>query len=98
MAQTPEDPEKASRRLGGRLSAEALRDQFPEHYATGNGRQQIQEFLNRLGADGWELVETTTIGGLPLMLFKRRAQLPTKPNGAMTDSESSPSHHASTRD
>lgn len=86
VAQMPEDPEQASRRLGGSLSAESLRDQFPEHYTAGNGRGQINAFLNRLGADGWELVETQQVGGLPLMFFKRRCRLPASGSGAKTGS------------
>lgn len=98
VAQAPEDPEKASRKLGGRLSPEALRDQFPEHYSGGNGRQQIQDFLNRLGADGWELLESATIGGLPLMVFKRLAQEQNEPSGAKTEADPRLSDHVSTRD
>jgi len=79
VAHEPADPNDASKRLGGALSAEALRSQFPEHYGGGNGRQQINEFLNRLGEDHWELVQVQQIGGLPLMIFKRPKQLPSPP-------------------
>ena len=55
VAQAPADPDDASRKLGGSLSAEALRSQFPEYYSQGNGRAQICNFLNDIGRDGWEL-------------------------------------------
>ncbi len=79
VAQVPADPSDASRKLGGALSAEALRQQFPEYYAPPNGRQQIAEFLSRLGEEGWELVQIQQVGDLPLMFLKRpRAQPPSQ--------------------
>ena len=57
VAQAPSDPDDASRRLGGSLSAQALRSQFPEYYSQGNGRAQISRFLNEIGRDGWELIQ-----------------------------------------
>ena len=71
VAQTPADPDDASRKLGGSLSAEALRSQFPEYYSQGNGRAQISSFLNDIGRDGWELIQIQQIADLPLMIFKR---------------------------
>ena len=71
VAQTPADPDDASRKLGGSLSAEALRSQFPEYYSQGNGRAQICNFLNDIGRDGWELIQIQQIADLPLMIFKR---------------------------
>ena len=71
VGQASADPDDASRRLGGSLSAEALRNQFPEYYNDGNGRAQIAVFLNDIGRDGWELIQIQQIGTLPLMLFKR---------------------------
>ena len=71
VAQNPADAAGASRKLGGTLSAEALKAQFPEHYGEANGRKQINDFLNLLGDEGWELIECDQIGGLPLMVFKR---------------------------
>ena len=70
-AQAPADPDDASRKLGGSLSAEALRSQFPEYYSQGNGRAQISSFLNDIGRDGWELLQIQQIADLPLMIFKR---------------------------
>ena len=71
VAQSPADPDDASRKLGGSLSAEALRSQFPEYYSQGNGRAQICNFLNDIGRDGWELIQIQQIADLPLMIFKR---------------------------
>ena len=71
VAQAPADPDDASRKLGGSLSAEALRSQFPEYYSQGNGRAQISNFLNDIGRDGWELIQIQQIADLPLMIFKR---------------------------
>ena len=71
VAQAPADPDDASRKLGGSLSAEALRSQFPEYYSQGNGRAQICNFLNDIGRDGWELIQIQQIADLPLMIFKR---------------------------
>ena len=71
VAQAPADPDDASRKLGGSLSAEALRSQFPEYYNHGNGRAQICNFLNDIGRDGWELIQIQQIADLPLMIFKR---------------------------
>ena len=71
VAQAPADPDDASRKLGGSLSAEALRSQFPEYYSQGNGREQISSFLNDIGRSGWELIQIQQIADLPLMIFKR---------------------------
>ena len=71
VAQAPADPDDASRKLGGSLSAEALRNQFPEYYSQGNGRAQICNFLNDIGREGWELIQMQQIADLPLMIFKR---------------------------
>ena len=71
VAKAPADPDDASRKLGGSLSAEALRSQFPEYYRQGNGRAQISSFLNDIGRDGWELIQIQQIADLPLMIFKR---------------------------
>ena len=71
VAQAPADPDDASRKLDGSLSAAALRSQFPEYYSQGNGRAQISSFLNDIGRDGWELIQIQQIADLPLMIFKR---------------------------
>jgi len=97
VGQASADPDDASRRLGGSLSAEALRNQFPEYYNDGNGRAQIAVFLNDIGRDGWELIQIQQIGALPLMLFKRpvRKQRETSVAKSMgTDAAKSHAKHA----
>jgi len=80
VAQAPPDADNASKKLGGTLSAEALKAQFPEYYSQHNGRQQICDFLNRLGDDGWELVQIQQVADLPLMVLKRpKRQTPAAP-------------------
>ena len=71
FAQSQADPNDISRKLGGSLSAESLRAQFPEYYTQSNGRQQICDFLNQLGKEGWELIQVQQVAALPLMIFKR---------------------------
>ena len=70
------NPEDASKKLGGSLSAESLKQQFPGIYSKQDGRRQISDFLNRLGGEGWELVLYEKLLGMPVMIFKRekRAQ------------------------
>jgi hypothetical protein len=74
--QAPPNADDASRKLGGSLSPEALKAQFPEYYSIQNGREQIHAFLNCLGADGWELIQIQQVADLPLMVFKRPKRSP----------------------
>ena len=92
VAQAPADPDNASRKLGGSLSAEALRSQFPEYYSQGNGRAQISSFLNDIGRDGRELIQIQQIADLPLMIFKRplRSQSTTSMAKPMEQAASEP--------
>ena len=75
IAQSPPNPDDASKKLGGSLSAGSLRTQFPKYYSNTNGRQQISDFLNLLGKEGWELVEVQQIAELPIMILKRPRML-----------------------
>ncbi len=72
------DPQVASDRLGGVLSPEFIAREFPEQYkATPLPRhpaEQLQYFLNLLGKDGWELVETGQVGPLLMFFFKRQVR------------------------
>ena len=61
-----------SKKLGGTMSPEALKSQFPEHYDVGDGRKQLNDFLLMLGEDGWELVQFHNLFDLPLMTLKRK--------------------------
>ena len=58
ISQSQVSPDEISRKLGGSLSAESLKAQFPEYYSEQNGRAQICDFLNDLvwcsdKASGW---------------------------------------------
>lgn len=88
VSQTPSDPDDASRKLGGVLSPEALRNQFPEHYSQGDGRAQIYNFLNDAGRDGWELIQIQQVGDLPLMILKRPCRIPNEPSRAEPEEQS----------
>ena len=94
VAQAPADPDDASRKLGGSLSAEALRSQFPEYYSQGNGRAQICNFLNDIGRDGWELIQIQQIADLPLMIFKRPIRGQSERSTAKTVEPASGEAHA----
>tara|TARA_B100000945_G_C20046491_1_gene441505 strand:- start:287 stop:601 length:315 start_codon:yes stop_codon:yes gene_type:complete len=68
--------EIASQKLQGSLSPDFIKEQFPEQY---NDQKkpihpvnQLQKILNKVGDQGWEMVETTTMGKLYLFIFKKR--------------------------
>jgi hypothetical protein len=67
--------EAASSATKGTFSAEFLKQEFPDIYSAKNSSnhpaRQLQEALNRLGKDGWELFEISQIGSLTMMFFKR---------------------------
>lgn len=72
----PPSPRSDSERLGGALSPEFLQREFPQQYSESPRRprhpaEQLQFFLNAMGKEGWELVETTQLGPLLLFIFKR---------------------------
>ena len=94
VTQAPADPDDASRKLGGSLSAEALRSQFPEYYSQGNGRAQICNFLNDIGRDGWELIQIQQIADLPLMIFKRPLRGQSERSTAKPEEQASGEAHA----
>jgi len=73
------DPEVASEKLGGTLSPEFLAREFPKQYSPETAAKsppkhpavQLQDFLNLMGKEGWELVETSPVGPLLMFFFKR---------------------------
>lgn len=72
----PSTPEAASKKLQGSLSPEFIKREFPQMYEKQSAKQkhpaaQLQHFLNLLGNEGWELVETSQVGGLLMFFFKR---------------------------
>ena len=77
-APTPPSPEEASKKLKGTLSPSFIQDQFPEEYKEMNQGEpmevQLQKNLDRLGSQGWELINISTVGPKLLFFFKRPDQ------------------------
>ena len=76
----PPSPKVDSERLGGALSPDFLQREFPQQYAGGTPRprhpaEQLQFFLNALGRENWELVESAQVGPLLMFVFKRPASV-----------------------
>jgi hypothetical protein len=72
----PPSPKTDSERLGGALSPEFLKKEFPQQYAAEARKprhpaEQLQFFLNALGKENWELVEAPQVGPLLMFVFKR---------------------------
>ena len=69
-------PEAASEKLKGSLSADFLKDQFPEQYQENEGSDhpaiQLSKFLNKKGLESWELCETIKIGKMLFLILKRQ--------------------------
>ncbi|PSO51357.1 MAG: hypothetical protein BRC33_00655 [Cyanobacteria bacterium SW_9_44_58] len=67
--------EAASSATKGTFSPEFIKQEFPDIYSTENTSdhpaRQLQEALNRLGKEGWELIEISQIGSLTMMFLKR---------------------------
>ena len=65
------NPEEASKKLKGTLSPSFIQDQFPEEYKEVRQGEpmevQLQKNLDRLGSQGWELINISTTG--PKLLF-----------------------------
>lgn len=86
----PATPEAASKKLQGSLSPEFIKREFPQMYQQPSNQQkhpaaQLQHFLNLLGDEGWELVETSQVGGLLMFFFKRLVnQQPAQTTGQQT--------------
>ena len=74
-APLPPNPEEASKKLKGTLSPSFIQDQFPEEYKEVRQGEpmevQLQKNLDRLGSQGWELINISTIGPKLLFFFKR---------------------------
>ena len=72
---TPPSPEKASEKLKGSLSPSFIQSQFPNEYKEVKKDDpmevQIQRILEKLGAQGWELIDISTVGSKLLFFFKR---------------------------
>ena len=70
------NPEAASEKLKGSLSADFLKDQFPEQYQENDNSEhpaiQLSKFLNKKGLEQWELFETIRLGTMLFLIMKRR--------------------------
>ena len=68
-------PEAASKKLQGSLSPKFIEQEFPQLYkqkpSTKHPAEQLQNFMNSLGTEGWELVETADVGEMLMFFFKR---------------------------
>lgn len=69
-------PEIDSKRLQGALSPEFIKREFPKMYQHHAEKPkhpalQLEIFLNSLGKERWELVETSQVGELLMFFFKR---------------------------
>jgi hypothetical protein len=85
-------PERDSQKLQGALSPEFIKKEFPKMYPQNTAKpkhpaQQLETFLNTLGKDRWELVETSQVGEL-LMFFFKRLLLTNSDNKADTQRDS----------
>ena len=99
--QQPPSPQSASQKLGGSLSPEFIAKEFPKVYSKEAQKpppkqkhpaEQLQHFLNQLGAERWELVETTQVGPLLMFFFKRPKEQPQVNDSVLKgSSENSPS-------
>ena len=72
------NPEAASEKLKGSLSADFIKDQFPEQYHENEGSEhsatQLSNFLNKKGLESWELSETLKIGKMLFLIMKRQVE------------------------
>ena len=72
------NPEAASEKLKGSLSADFLKDQFPEQYHENEGSvhpaTQLSNFLNKKGLESGELSETLNIGTMLFLIMKRQVE------------------------
>lgn len=74
-APTLPSPEEASKKLQGKLSPAFIQDQFPNEYKKINNSEpmhvQLQKELDRLGSQGWDLINISTVGSKLLFFFKK---------------------------
>ncbi|WP_206338380.1 hypothetical protein [Synechococcus sp. BS56D] len=74
------NPEAASQKFQRSLSPDFIQREFPAQYSptpktssSNHPALQLQNFLNELGKDGWELTAISTVGTLQMLFFKRQA-------------------------
>ena len=69
------NPETDSKKLKGSLSANFIKEQFPEQYKQKkelHPANQLQNILNVLGSEGWELKCTENVGKFLFFFFMRK--------------------------
>tara|TARA_B100000963_G_scaffold270103_1_gene238258 strand:+ start:727 stop:1044 length:318 start_codon:yes stop_codon:yes gene_type:complete len=69
------DPEQDSKKLKGSLSANFIKEQFPEQYTQKkelHPADQLQNILNVLGSQGWELKCIENVGRFLFLFFMRK--------------------------
>lgn len=78
--ETTTNPEAASQKLGGSLSPDFIKEQFPDQYKNQkkiiHPVNQLQNILNKLGDQGWEMIESTNLGQLYIFIFKKKKFVP----------------------
>lgn len=65
---------EASEKLGGSLSPDFIEKQFPDQYKkqrSPHPAEQLGQFLNKMGEQGWMLTNTTNVGALQMYIFRR---------------------------
>ena len=71
-----QSPKKASEKTKGVLSEEFLKKEFPKQFESGkpqkNTAAQLNDFLNTVGNEGWELAEKLEISNQLMIIFKRK--------------------------
>ena len=71
-----QSPKKASDKTKGVLSEEFLKKEFPKHFESvksqKNAAAELNDFLNTVGNEGWELVEKLEISNQLMIIFKRK--------------------------
>ena len=71
----PPSPEEASKKLKGTLSPSFIQNQFPAEYKEVKRDEpmevQLQKQLDKMGAQGWELINISTVGSKLLFFFKK---------------------------
>ncbi len=74
-----QSPKKASDKTKGVLSEEFLKKEFPKHFKSvksqKNAAAQLNDFLNNVGNEGWELVEKLEISNQLMIIFKRKNEV-----------------------
>ena len=69
------NPQKASEKLGQKLSKEFLEKEFPEEYVKNKSTNialQCQQVIQIYGKRGWEHYQQSQLGSTAMLYFRRR--------------------------